>query len=225
MISQKQTVVGRALACAIGLAIAGVLTAGVGSLLAQGQAPAPAAQSTTTRLEIAEGTKMSYRVSEQFVGINFPSDAVGESQTVAGTLVIAPDGSINSSLSKLTVDLRTFKSEQDQRDNYLRTRTFETEKFPQAEFVPRRVQGLPNPFPTMGQAGFQLTGDMTIKGVTKEVTWNGVATFTKEQVAGRALMNFTFATFGLTKPAIGRLLSVDDKIQLELVFRMKVSSS
>ena len=40
-------------------------------------------------------------------------------------------------------------------------------------------------------------------------------------VAGRAKTDFTFATFGLTKPQLARLLSVDDKIQLELEFRMK----
>jgi polyisoprenoid-binding protein YceI len=175
-------------------------------------------------LEIAEGTKATYRVQEQFIGINFPSDAVGESQTVAGTIVINPDGSVNSGISKLTLDMRSFKSDQDQRDNYVKNRTFESEKFPMAEFVPRRVQGLPVPFPTMGQAGIQLIGDMTIKGVTKEVTWNGIAIFTKEQVSGRVMTNFTFATFGLTKPTIGRLLSVDDKIQLEVVFKMKTSS-
>ena len=33
----------------------------------------------------------------------------------------------------------------------------------------------------------------------------------------------TFATFGLAKPMIGRLLGVADKITLELVFKMKRS--
>jgi len=198
------------------------------SLIAIGNVPRGAAQSpappaATTRLDISDGSTASYRVQEQLAGVNFPSDAVGTTPSVTGTLVIMPDGSINSGQSKLTIDLRNLKSDQDMRDGYIQKRTLETDKFPLAEFVPKRVQGLPSPLPTMGQAGFQLTGDMTIHGTTSEVTWTGVATFNKDQVAGRATTNFTFATFGLTKPTLARLLSVDDKIQLEVVFKFKRS--
>jgi polyisoprenoid-binding protein YceI len=185
------------------------------------QAPAPAA--ATTHLDITDGSTASYRVQEQLAGVNFPSDAVGTTSSVTGTLVIMPDGSINSGQSKLTIDLRNLKSDQDMRDGYIQKRTLETDKFPVAEFVPKRVQGLPSPLPTTGQAGIQLVGDMTIHGTTSEVTWTGVATFSKDQVAGRATTNFTFASFGLTKPTLARLLSVDDKIQLEVIFKFKRS--
>ena len=212
---------GRAIASVVVLIAAGVLVSGrLPWTEAQAQAPA-AAQGAGIVLEVVPGTRASYRVQEQFVGINFPSDAVGGTEAVTGSLRIAPDGSIDSAQSKLAIDLRTIKSDQDMRDNFLRTRTFETEKFPMVEFVPRRIQGVPSPLPTTGQAGFQLVGDMTIRGVTSEVTWNGVATFSAQQVAGRATTNFDFAKFGLTKPAIGRLMSVEDKILLELEFRMK----
>jgi len=190
------------------------------NVTAQTAAPLAAA---TTRLDITDGSTVSYRVQEQLAGVNFPTDAVGTTSSITGTLVIMPDGSINSGQSKLAIDLRNLKSDQDMRDGYVQKRTLETEKFPLAEFVPKKVQGLPSPLPTMGQSGFQIVGDMTIHGTTSEVTWTGVATFIKDQVAGRATTNFTFATFGLTKPTLARLLSVDDKIQLELIFKFKRS--
>lgn len=175
------------------------------------------------RLEIAEGTKARYKVREQLAGINFPSDAVGTTETVTGLLVLNPDGSIDAAVSKLTVDLRTLKSDQQMRDGYVQNRTLETEKFPMIEFVPRRAVGVPVPLPAgMGaQAGFQLIGDMTLHGVTKEVTWNVVATFGNDQVAGRATTTLQFATFNLTKPSLARLVSVDDRIELEIEFRCK----
>jgi polyisoprenoid-binding protein YceI len=192
---------------------------------AQGRGPAAAAAvpAGPVLLEVSPGTRAAYRVTEQFVGISFPSDASGSTETVAGTLHINADGTIDSARSKLTIDLRTLKSDQDMRDNFLRTRTLETERFPMVEFVPRRIQGVPSPLPAQGQAGFQLTGDMTVRGTTSEVTWNGIATFSPQLVAGRASTSFDFAKFGLTKPAIGRLMSVDDKITLELEFRLKRS--
>ena len=199
--------------------VGGVSSGNVPKVVAQ----APAASAATTRLEIVDGSTASYRVQEQLAGVNFPNDAVGTTPSVTGVLVIMPDGSVNSGQSKLTIDLRNLKSDQDMRDGYIQKRTLETDKFPLAEFVPKRVQGLPSPLPVMGQAGFQLVGDMTIHGMTSEVTWTGVATFNRDQVAGRSTTNFTFATFGLMKPTLARLLSVDDKIQLEVVFKFKRS--
>jgi polyisoprenoid-binding protein YceI len=166
-----------------------------------------------------DGSSASYRVTEQFVGINFPSDAVGTSSNVAGNLGIAADGSIVPG-SKLTIDLRNLLSDQEQRDGYVKNKTLETEKYPMAEFVPTKITGVPLMIPFQGQTGFELTGDMTIHGVTKEVTFQGIATFGREgTIAGRAKTNFSFATFGLTKPSIGRLMNVDDKIDLEIVFK------
>ena len=130
--------------------------------------------------------------------------------------MLAPDGSINTAQSKLTIDARTLKSDQDMRDGYIQKRTLETDKFPTVEFVPKSIQGLPSPLPMSGQAGVTLVGDMTVHGTTSPVTWTGIVTFSKDgSVAGRASTNFTFATFGLTKPSLARVLSVDDKIQLE----------
>jgi len=173
-------------------------------------------------LEIVEGTA-TYTVSEQFVGIDFPSDAMGSSSKVAGTLGIAKDGSVVPG-SKLTVDLSALKSDQDMRDNFAKTRTLETDKFPMAEFVPTKVEGLPLMIPTNGQNGFKLTGNMTIHGVTKEVVFQGIATYGRDNtVSGIAKTSFGFDTFGLAVPKIGRLASVDNKINLSLQFKFKRS--
>jgi len=228
---QKRIEVGRVLAftCMAGLTFAGALLTGSASLVvALAQAQTRAARNTGAKLDIAEGTKASYRVTERLAGINFPDDAIGTTESVTGSLVLAPDGSINSAQSKLTVDLRTLKSGQDIRDVYVKTRTLETDKFPFAEFVPRSVQGLPSPLPNperaTAQSGFQLLGDLTIHGVTKEVVFTGYATFSRDLVAGRVVTPFTFSTFGLSKPQLARVVSVDDKITLEIEFRMRRSS-
>jgi len=225
--ARKQTI---AIASLMVLAIvAALVISTVPSTLAQapgGQAPAaaPAGPPTAVKLDLTDGSTAGYRVQEQLAGINFPTEAVGTSAGLTGTIMLKPDGSIDSSQSKLSIDLKTLKSDQDMRDGYIRQRTLETDKFPTAEFVPTKVQGIPTPLPLMGQAGFQLTGNMTVHGVTKEITWNGLTTFAKDGgIAGRAWTEFDFPTFGLTKPTLARLLSVDDKIKLELVFRMKRS--
>jgi polyisoprenoid-binding protein YceI len=195
--------------------------AGAALVEGQGGRGAPAPDPTKPqKIEIAAGTKARYRVTEQLAGVNFPSDAVGTTETIAGVIIVNPDGSIGAG-SKVTVDLRTLTSDQSLRDNYLQTRTFETAKFPLLEFVPTKAVGLAAPLPAGGQAqaGFQLIGDTTLHGVTKETTWNVVATLGAQLVAGRATATIDFAMFNMTKPTLARLLSVDEKIHLEIEFR------
>ena len=116
---------------------------------------------------------------EQLAGINFPSDAVGTTESVTGTIVLNPEARWDAAQSKLTVDLRTLKSDQAPARRLHPEPDVETDKYPTLVFVPKRVVGLPPPLPSgrAAQAGFQLVGDMTLHGVTKEVTWNVVATF------------------------------------------------
>jgi polyisoprenoid-binding protein YceI len=190
----------------------------------EGRANLPAPDPTKpAKLEIAPGTKARYKVREQLAGISFPSDAVGTTESVTGTIVLNADGSIDAARSKLTVDLRTLKSDQRMRDGYIQDRTLETQRFPTIEFVPRRAVGLPVPLPagTQAQAGFQLIGDMTLHGVTSEATWNVVATFGNDEVAGRATTTIQFGTFKMAKPSLARIMSVDDKIELEIEFKCK----
>ena len=189
-----------------------------------GNQPPPPPPTAGARLEIAEGSSATYRVTEQFVGVAFTNEAEGTTNLVSGTLTIDADGTIAPG-SKLTIDLRGLKSDQDQRDGFIQNRTLETAKFPNAEFVPTKVTGLDKMIPSAGQSGISLTGNLTIHGVTKEVTFQGYATFNPRtnSVAGRAKTSLTFDEFGITQPKIGRLASVDNKIDLQLVYRFKRS--
>ncbi len=216
-------------------AVGAIALASAGSLSAQraggpppGAAPGARPQSppwtaTAMRLRVADGSTAQYRVREQLAGIPFPSDAMGKAAGVSGAIEFAADGSIVSSRSKLIVDLRTLTSDQEMRDGFIKgPQVLNTADYPLVEFVPKRVVGLSWPFPSGGaaQAGFQLVGDMTAHGVTKEVTWNVIGTFGGGHISGRADTEFTFDTFGIPKPKLARLLSVDDAIKLEIELRL-----
>lgn len=173
------------------------------------------------RLTIASGTRAAYRVKEQLLGINFLNDAVGMTQSVKGSLLLRPDGSVDSGQSRLTVDLRTMSSDQEHRDEYINEKTLSVDKFPLVEFVPRRITGLPAPLPYRGQHGVEVVGDMTLRGVTREINWKGIVSYEGPTVGGRLVTNFNFGLFSLPIPkAPARVLSVEDNIVLELDFKM-----
>ncbi len=100
-----------------GLLTFAVLGAGVPPLWAQNHSiPSRAG---AVRLDVAPGSSASYRVREQLARLNFPNDAVGTTQTVTGRLHFSADGSIEADQSRLRIDLRTLKSDEQRRDAYL----------------------------------------------------------------------------------------------------------
>jgi polyisoprenoid-binding protein YceI len=173
-------------------------------------------QAGRIRLEVAPGSKASYRVREQLAGFDLPNDAVGTTEAVTGGVVLLPDGTFDRDQSRITLDLTTLTTDQSMRDNYVRTRTLEVATFPKAEFVPRRAQGLALPLASSGKVSFQIIGDLTVHGVTAETTWAVTAALAAERVTGQATTRFPFSTFQLQIPKLARLLSVDDDIRLEL---------
>lgn len=172
------------------------------------------------RLVIAPGTEARYRVREQLARLNFPSDAVGTTQQVTGAIVLAGDTLTLQEGSRITVDLRTLRSDESRRDRYIQDNTLETRLYPYAEFVPREVRGLSGSLPTQGEATFQVSGDMTIHGTTRSITWDVTATFSEKEVVGQAKTSFRFGDFNMAIPRVMAVLSVEDNIRLEVDFRL-----
>lgn len=185
-------------------------------------APTKAAAGDTVKLVVVPAqSEARYRVREQLAGVSLPSDAIGATKEITGTIVGKLDGTIVSAQSKFRVDLRTLQSDQDRRDNFLRRNVLETDKFPFAEFVPIEAPGLPLKLPADGQVEFKLVGDMTIRDVTKRVTWDAKGTVEGDVATGRATTRFNFAFFNLTQPRVPLVLSIEDNIQLELDLRLQ----
>ena len=81
-------------------------------------------------LEISSGSEARYRVREQLAFLDFPNDAVGVTEDVEGKLVLGPDGAVSADDSLIRVDLSTLQSDEDRRDNYVRSRTLGTGQYP-----------------------------------------------------------------------------------------------
>ena len=194
----------------------------VGLLLVAQAVLVPVAEAATLEV-VPSASEARYRVREQLMGYNFPNDAVGITQSVSGTVALDAQGRLAPG-SKIIVDLRTLRSDEARRDNHLRRNTLTTASFPYAEFVPREVRGFPFPLPPSGRANVQILGNLTIRGVTRPVTWEGTAEFSGSTVRLQARTTFKFGDFELTQPRIFRVLSVEDHIRLEVDLTLRQAS-
>src|SRR5690348_6870409 len=116
------------------------------------------------------GNEARYRVREQLVNLEFPNDAVGVTREISGTLLVTQSGSVIADSSRITVNVAALKSDKDRRDNYIKTHTMETAKYPTVTIVPKSFAGL-TAKPGSAPMEFDMVGDLTVHGVTRPTTW------------------------------------------------------
>jgi polyisoprenoid-binding protein YceI len=233
LLLQSSAITGRSIKVTrLGYARSMAAAVGVGMLVAACGASAtlsiPSATPTATSTASAAGTaaatrswtvsdksKATIRVREQLVGVSLPSDAVLTATGAMGSFQLNSDGTFASG-SKITFDLTTISSDERNRDNFIRRDTLVVSQFPTAEFVPTKTGGLTLPLATSGTFSFTLTGNMTIKGKTKEVTFDVTAKRDGSDLSATATANpsWKFGDFGMTAPSVPlRVLSVTDEIR------------
>ena len=161
-------------------------------------------------------SKATFRVREQLAGRQLPNDAVGSTTNVTGQLALAPDGTLLPNASKITVDMSSLATDNRMRDQFIKQNTLQTSRFPTAEFLPTKVEGLPTPLPASGEHTFRLTGLMTVRGVQKEITWDVTARRAANELLGKATTAVKFGDFGMQPPRVASVLSITDEIRLEL---------
>jgi polyisoprenoid-binding protein YceI len=167
-----------------------------------------------------DASQARYRAREQFVGAQLLNDAVGTTTAVSGQIVVDAAHNVVRDASRVTVDLRSLQSDQRQRDQFIQQNPLQTNQFPTAEFVPTEARGLPATLPASGTLTFQLAGDLTMRGVTRPAVWDVQAQMNGGAASGTATTRVTLADFGMEKPRVARILSIDDTIVLELDFRV-----
>lgn len=168
----------------------------------------------------ATGNEARYRVREQLAGLDLPNDAVGVTNRLTGAIVIGDNGQPIAAQSKIVVDATELKTDNNNRDNYVRRNTLQTEQFRTIELVPTSFRGLPAQLPTSGTHSFELVGNLKIRDQTRSVVWRVTAQFSPGRVTGTAVTRFTFADFNMTQPSVSRVLGVSNAIGLEYDFNM-----
>ena len=179
----------------------------------------PAAPGGATVFALSEGTIARYKVEEVLANTGFKI-ATGETTDVAGSIAFDADGNVVADGSRIAVQAATLRTDSNRRDGYVRDRTLFTDTYPEVVFQPTSVDGLPASIAdASGPVEFTITGDLTVRDQTREVTWDAMAEFPGDGTAtGLASVMFTFEDFGMDKPRVAIVVSVEDEILLELDF-------
>ena len=172
---------------------------------------------TTGSLDDGSATFAGYRVQEELSTIG-THDAVGRTQQVTGSMTLS--GSQVTTLD-ISVDTTTLTSDDERRDNQLRERGLETETFPTATFSlsePIEVGKVPGPGEMIEATA---TGDLTLHGVTKQVSVPVQAQWTGDHIEVAGSTDITITDYGIELPTGFIVLSIADTgtIEFHLLFQ------
>ncbi len=148
-----------------------------------------------------------------------PKTVVGVTNQVAGEIAIFVDDPTRSQIGTILVNARTLVTDNEFRNRAIKNRILQTDSYEFVTFTPTEIVGLPGGV-TIGEAfSFQIIGNLTVRDVTNQVTFDAVVTPTSEtQLEGLASTSILYADFNLAIPEAPAVASVDDEVVLEIQF-------
>ena len=177
-------------------------------------------------IEIDQPSSVRYIVVEQLANKQVSSSAIGQTSAVTGGIELDSEGQPVQTNSLVTIDLTTLTSDKKKRHDYLKTRgDISSEQYPTATLVVDDINGLSWPLPKTGDVSFQLSGNLTVLGTTKHLTWDVVARMAENRLVGQASTDFTFDTFGIKKPNLFFIVSIENQIQVVIDFTASIKGS
>jgi polyisoprenoid-binding protein YceI len=170
-------------------------------------------------------SQVRFIIHEELMGT--PTEVIGETDQIAGDILIDFETPANSELGTVRIDLARIATPNEMRNRALRTFILEstTPELQYAEFTATTLNGLPESV-TIGTAfNFQIVGNLTVHGVTNEVTFEATVTPVSDtRIEGSATTEVLYADYNMTIPEARGVANVTDEVQLEIDFVATVAS-
>jgi polyisoprenoid-binding protein YceI len=179
---------------------------------------APAAASAPVVLQIVqEESEARFVIDEVLNGA--PKTVIGVTNQVAGELEVNPSDPTQSRVGVIQVNARTLETDSGMRNRTIANRILNTDQYEFITFTPTSLVGLPSSGAVGQSYTFQIIGDLTIRDVTNEVTFDVTLTPASEtRLEGTATSTINYADFNIVIPSVPQVASVDEDVRLELEF-------
>jgi polyisoprenoid-binding protein YceI len=160
---------------------------------------------------VTGGSVAGYRVAEVLFGQS--TTAVGRTDKVTGSLAIAGRAVRTATF---TVDMASVTSDRERRDGQYRGRIMDTGTYPTSTFAltePIDLGGVPA---EGAEVSAKATGDLTLRGTTRNVTFDVTAVRTGGQIKVSGSIHLVFDDWGIPSPSFGPA-TVEDEGELEFL--------
>lgn len=162
-------------------------------------------------------SKAEFSLNEVLRGT--PTKVVGTTNQIAGNVTIKSSVPAKITIGEIKVNARTLKTDSEQRNGAIARLILKSEEseFEYIIFTPTAVTGVPNEIKTNVPFPFTVTGNLTIRGMTKSVSFAAQGTLRADgSFAATAEHVVTYADFGVSVPNLPFLANVDKTAKLSV---------
>lgn len=168
----------------------------------------------------AEQSQASFTIHEDLQGV--PTTVVGTTTEVGGTIQVNFENLSASTISTIAVNARTLATDSDMRNRAIRSRILQSaeDAYEFIIFTPTALSNFSANSVSVGDTiNFDIIGDLTVKTVTKSVTFKATVTLVSEtQINGTATTTVLYPDFALTIPNAPGVANVTEEVDLQLDF-------
>jgi polyisoprenoid-binding protein YceI len=196
---------------AVGGAATSSSTASSATTAAAASSPSAGVDGTWTA---TDASQLGYRVKEVLFGQS--AEAVGRTNSIEGQLTI--DGATVNAAS-FTVQVATIKSDESRRDSQFTGRIMSTSQFPTATFKLTQPINLGSVPADKVEINAEATGELTLRGVTKSVTFPITARRNGANIEVSGSIPIVFADYSIPNPSTAGISTEDNGVvEFLLVF-------
>jgi polyisoprenoid-binding protein YceI len=148
-----------------------------------------------------------------------PKTVIGTTNQVAGEIAANLNDLDAAQVGTIRINARTLTTDADGRNRMLQNQILQTEQHEYITFTPKQMVGLPETA-KVGQAfTFQMVGDLSIRGTTREATFDVNVTPTADnRLEGQATSTIRYADWGVSIPQVPSVAGVAENVALQLNF-------
>lgn len=162
----------------------------------------------------------SFTLEEDLRGVR--TTVIGTTSEVGGSIMVDRANPAASSIGAIVINARTLETDNSFRNRALRSQILRSAQ-DEHEFIvfePRELSNWSAESVAVGDSiSFDVTGDLTVAGVTRSVTFAAAVMQDSEtQISGSATVNLLHADFGLVIPDVRSVANVTDDVDLKLEF-------
>jgi polyisoprenoid-binding protein YceI len=204
-------------------ALAAQMAAGAAAAIQPTAEPTEAAPAVPERAlyRITEdGSEARFKIAETFLGTE--TIVVGATRRAAGDVIVNFSDPAASQVGPIAINARTFKTDQEFRDQSIRGQILESSKaeYEFITFEPTALLGLSSePVGVGATLAFQIAGNLTIKDTTRPVTFDATVTVVAEdRIEGSVSAEILYADYGISIQPPPTVSNIGDTVTLELDF-------
>jgi polyisoprenoid-binding protein YceI len=182
------------------------------------EATVEAAERTLYRIDSAN-SEAKFVLQEDLRGTRI--DVIGTTSEVAGDIILDFANPAASQIGTIRINARTLATDEEMRNRAIRSRVLQSasDEYEFIEFVPTAITGLPASVNVGETHSFAITGNLTLVGQTREVTFDAQATLESEsQLNGSATTTINYTEWGIAIPTAPGVANVTPEVTLSIDF-------